>query len=65
MQDVELAEVQQPTTERNQVCCNLGRNRSRERGGGGGEENSRSRGEEEVGLRWGGSAVKNGGPERN
>ena len=60
--DVELAEVQQPTTERNQVCCNLGRNRSRERGG---EENSRSRGEEEVGLRWGGSVVKNGGPERN
>ena len=62
MKDVELAEVRQPTTERNHVCCNLGRNRSRE---GEEEENSLSRGEEEVGLRWGGSAVKNGGSGRN
>ena len=38
MQDVELAEVQQPTMERNQVCCNLGCNWSRERGGGGRRE---------------------------
>ena len=39
-----------------------GRNRSQE---GEEEENTRSRGEEEVGLRWGGIAVKNGGAGRD